>query len=149
MNFGNVIYEDIEKNEYLNELYENVLFNYSVILLKTNDKKREVNLEDLLRFADILSKSNHPTKAESHKVWGQEIASIAKIVYPNNSIVDCYLNSILTNSGNYRGLELLKFDTFSDGFLSSVYNEYAKQLLEIPSNKSQHFFKAQKKFMTI
>ena len=123
MNFGNVIYEDIEKNEYLNELYENLLFNYSVVFLKTNDEKRNINLEDLLQFADILSKSNHPTKAEWHKVWGQEIASIAKYVYPNNSTVDCYLNSILSNNGNYRGLDLMNFDTFSDGFLGDVYNE--------------------------
>lgn len=145
MNFGNVIYEDIEHNEYLNELYENLLFNYSVTLLQTNDEKRYVNLEDLLRFADILSKSNHPINAERHKVWGQEIASIAGSVYPNNSAVNYYLNSVLSNNGNYRGLELMNFDSFSDGFLSDVYNEYSKKQLEIPADNSKYFFKAQKK----
>lgn len=145
MNFGNVIYEDIEQNEYLNELYENLLFNYSIGLLKTDDEMKKVNLEDLLIFADILSKSNHPTNAEKHKVWGQEIASIAKCVYPNNSTVDCYLNSILSNNGNYRGLYLMRFDTFSDGFLGDVYNEYSKKLLEIPADPTKHFFKSQKR----
>lgn len=145
MNFGNVIYEDIEQNEYLNELYENLLFNYSIWLLKTDDEMKKVNLEDLLIFADILSKSNHPTNSEKHKVWGQEIASIAKCVYPNNSTVDCYLNSILSNNGNYRGLDLMRFDTFSDGFLGDVYNEYSKKLLEIPADSTKHFFKSQKR----
>lgn len=145
MNFGNIIYEDIEQNEYLNELYENLLFNYSIALLQTNDKKRELNLEDLLAFADILSKSNHPTNAEYHKVWGQEIASLAKYVYPNNFTVDYYLNSILSTNGNYRGLDLMGFNTFSDGFLSDIYNEYSKKLLEIPADTSKHFFKAQKR----
>lgn len=145
MNFGNVIYENIEKNEYLNELYENLLFNYSIKLLQTDDEMKQVNLEDLLIFADILSKSNHPINAEKHKVWGQEIASIAKVVYPNRPIVNCYLNSILSNNGNYRGLDLMKFDTFSDGFLGDIYNEYSKKLLEIPANPTKHFFKSQKK----
>ena len=145
MNFGNIIYEDIEQNEYLNELYENLLFNYSIALLQTNDKKRELNLEDLLAFADILSKSNHPTNAEYHKVWGQEIASLAKYVYPNNFTVDYYLNSILSTNGNYRGLDLMGFNTFSDGFLGDIYNEYSKKLLEIPADTSKHFFKAQKR----
>lgn len=145
MNFGNIIYEDIEQNEYLNELYENLLFNYSIALLQTNDKKRELNLEDLLAFADILSKSNHPTNAEYHKVWGQEIASLAKYIYPNNFTVDYYLNSILSTNGNYRGLDLMGFNTFSDGFLGDIYNEYSKKLLEIPADTSKHFFKAQKR----
>lgn len=145
MNFGNIIYEDIEQNEYLNELYENLLFNYSIALLQTNDKKRELNLEDLLAFADILSKSNHSTNAEYHKVWGQEIASLAKYVYPNNFTVDYYLNSILSTNGNYRGLDLMGFNTFSDGFLGDIYNEYSKKLLEIPADTSKHFFKAQKR----
>ena len=145
MNFGNVIYEDIDENEYLNELYENLLFNYSIKLLQTDDEMKEVNLEDLLIFADILSKSNHPTNAEKHKVWGQEIASIAKYVYSNNSIVDCYLNSILSSNGNYRGLDLMGFDTFSDGFLGDIYNQYSKKLLEIPADPTKHFFKSQKR----
>ena len=145
MNFGNIIYKDIEQNEYLNELYENLLFNYSIRLLQTDDEMKELNLEDLLIFADILSKSNHPTNAGKHKVWGQEIASIAKYVYPNNSIVDCYLNSILSNNGNYRGLDLMGFDTFSDGFLGDIYNQYSKKLLEIPADPTKHFFKSQKK----
>lgn len=145
MNFGKVIYEDIEQNEYLNELYENLLFNYSIKLLQTDDEMKEVNLEDLLIFADILSKSNHPTNAEKHKVWGQEIASIAKYVYPNKSIVDYYLNSILSSNGNYRGLDLMGFDTFSDGLLGDIYNQYSKNLLEIPADPTKHFFKSQKR----
>lgn len=145
MTFGEALYKDIEQNEYLNELYNNLLHNYSISILGTDEKEKELNIEDLLRFADILSKSCHHSNADKHKVWGQEIASVVKALYPNEIMVDYYLNSILSYNGNFRGLDLLNYELFNDGFLSDIYNEYSKNLLEIPSDKTKHFFKAQKK----
>ena len=78
MTLGETIYNNIEKNEYLNELYSKILFNYSLKLLNINKPSQEFDLEDALQFADILSKSNHPQNAERHKTWGQEIISILK-----------------------------------------------------------------------
>jgi hypothetical protein len=34
VSLGNVIFDDIDKNPYLNELYENILYNYSLRLFK-------------------------------------------------------------------------------------------------------------------
>ena len=66
---GAAIYKDIEQNEYLNKLYDNLLFNYGLQLFRLKDvKARELNVRDLLRFADILSKSVDAEKAEQHKL---------------------------------------------------------------------------------
>lgn len=145
MILGETIYNDIDKNEYLNEIYSNILYNYSLKLLNINDEVKEINIEDALRFADILSKSNHPTNAERHKIWGQEIASILKQLYPKDEIVDCYLNSILVNTGNYRGLSLMNYQMNNDSILDNLYNTYSKSLLAIPSDNTKYFFKSQKK----
>ena len=65
---GAAIYENIESNEYLNELYDNILYNYGLKLFCLDDlQPREFNAKDAMRFADILSKSIDPEKSEIHK----------------------------------------------------------------------------------
>ncbi|MEG1751932.1 MAG: DEAD/DEAH box helicase [Clostridia bacterium] len=144
MILGEILYEDIEDNEYLQELYGDILFNYSSLLLKSNEY-RDFNIEDALKFADILSKSNHTKNAEYHKIWAQEIASILKQLYPQKEIVDCYLNAILTNTGNFRGLSLMNYQLSGDGIFDKLYNNYSKLLLKIPSDETKYFFKSQKR----
>ena len=69
---GAAIYKDIEKNEYLNKLYDKLLFNYGLKLFGINNvQPREINVPHLLRFADILSKSIDDEKAEQHKLMAQ------------------------------------------------------------------------------
>jgi len=63
VSLSNVIFDDIDKNPYLNELYENILYNYSLRLFQIKSEYKPVNISDALRFADILSKS----PADSHK----------------------------------------------------------------------------------
>ena len=72
---GDVIFADIEENAYLNELYENILYNYALRLFQLDKSKplKPYNLIDALRFADILSKSNHPERKDAQKMWAQEI----------------------------------------------------------------------------
>ena len=42
---GAAIYKDIEQNEYLNKLYDNLLFNYGLQLFRLKDvKARELNV---------------------------------------------------------------------------------------------------------
>ena len=73
---GAAIYKDIEKNEYLNKLYDNLLYNYGLQLFDLKDvQPRDLNVRDLLRFADILSKSVDKDKAEEHKLMAQEIVA--------------------------------------------------------------------------
>ena len=73
---GDVLFQDIDDNDYLNELYKNILYNYAITILQiTNIKQlRGINVDDALRFADLLSKSTHAEKADSHgsvKIYAQ------------------------------------------------------------------------------
>ena len=104
VSLGNIIFDDIDKNPYLNELYENILYNYSLRLFQIKSEYKPVNISDALRFADILSKS--PT--DCHMTWAQEIVALLKEIIPNNLEIDIYLNSVLSSTGNYQGLETVE-----------------------------------------
>ena len=53
---GAVLFDGIEDNPYLNELYDAILYNYGRHLFKlTNLPEKEINVPAALRFADILS----------------------------------------------------------------------------------------------
>lgn len=83
--FGEIFFEKIDENEYLKKLYEDILYNYALkVFGYTRRLKRNLAINDALRFADILSKSNHSTKADKHKVWAQEIVTMLNYIYPEN-----------------------------------------------------------------
>ena len=58
MRLGDVLFQGIDENDYLNELYKNILYNYAITVLQITDIKqlRGINVDDALRFADLLSK---------------------------------------------------------------------------------------------
>src|SRR3712207_783554 len=114
---GQAIYRDIDKNPYLNELYEDILYNYSLTLFKMfNFAYKEVNIRDSLRFADLLSKSVDLNNADKHKIWAQEIVALLNFLYPQNEEIKYFMGSVLSNTGNYRGLSI-KTPTYSSSNL--------------------------------
>lgn len=142
---GDVLYQDIENNAYLLELYNDILYNYSLTLFgNTKAAKKEINVSHALRFADILSKSIHPQYAEKHKIWAQEIVALLNSLYPGNEAVEFYMGSILTNSGNYRGLAQHTSIFSGTDLLDQSYNEYIRKLMNIPAEPGAYFFKSQK-----
>ena len=79
---GHAIFTDLEKNEYLNEIYNSILYNYAIKLLGLADNQAEaINLDDALRFADILSKSYGVPNSEMHHLWAQEIVALLNELY--------------------------------------------------------------------
>ena len=74
-NLGDAIFSDIDNNPFLNELYDNILYNYAITKFNLSDKRqmREIDVMSALRFADLLSKSTHAVNRDKHKMWGQEI----------------------------------------------------------------------------
>lgn len=146
---GAAIYENIENNEYLNEIYDNILYNYGLKLFRLEDlQPRDFDAKDALRFADILSKSIDPEKSEIHKLWGQEIASLVSVLVPHDNEIEYYLGSVLTNVGNYRGVSLLdkqsKKEYLSAELFERLFTNYSKQYFRIPASPNNYFFKAQK-----
>jgi len=145
VNLGDTLFANIEDNLYLKELYENILYNYSLCLIKSEAvTPRDVNILDALRFADLLSKSVNVKISDSHRTMAQEIVAILDKLYPDNEIVKYYMGSILFNAGNYRGLDLRSPNYVSASILDRFYVEFNKELVSIPAEPDKQFFRAQK-----
>lgn len=146
VSLGDVIFTDIDQNPYLNELYENILYNYSLHLFQIKCERKPVNVSDALRFADILSKSPF----DRHMTWSQEIVALLKETESNNPAVDVYLASVLSSTGNYQGLETVEKKAMSPvtlrrSALDQFYEEYSKELVAVPADQDKLFFRPQKK----
>ena len=107
---GAAIFADIDSNEYLNKLYEKILYNYALHLLQLDQKKQPMEfdkkeMQDALRFADLLAKSNDPEKASAHKIWAQEIIILLNELYPEHSLIKLYAGDVFSSVGNHKGIE--------------------------------------------
>lgn len=147
--FGDYIYKDISKNEYLNEIYLKILKNYSYKLIgKDSSAYEKINIDHALRFADILSKSTSPSEAEKHKTWAQEIISLLNEIYSESDKLKYISGSVYTNTGNLRGLEIINPYYESLDLLEKTFDEVDKEYLKIDfvgdSNTKMYFFKEQK-----
>lgn len=144
VNVGDLIFSDLDENGFLKHLYANLLYNYGLHRFQLNHRERyEVDVEAVLRFADLLSKSTHPTKRDRHRAWAQEIALLCIILYPNDPYVRAYVPVIFTTLGNYPGLRQLGV-TSDAGILDAAFNAYQAQYLSIPGVEDMRFFAPQK-----
>jgi replicative superfamily II helicase len=141
---GEHIYNKIEDNEYLNELYETILFNYSMNLMGTPQRKKPLKKEHALRFADILSKSYGQPNSEKHRAWAQEIVALLNATYPDDAMIKAYATSVLANIGNYRGLQLIKTRYKNTSFLDELYQSFDLDYLQMPHQDNKYFFHSQK-----
>lgn len=142
---GDSIFKDIESNEYLQEIFNAILYNYSLDLFNIKNKERvQFNLTDALRFADLLSKSTDSQKGEQHKVWAQEMVALLSTLYPENDSVKFVMGSVLTNICNYRGLTLHQNSYIPGNTFEEAYEEYKKSILKIPYQADGYFFKSQR-----
>ncbi|WP_311777160.1 DEAD/DEAH box helicase [Trueperella abortisuis] len=142
---GELVFSDIESNEFLKQLYANLLYNYGLHRLQlTNREPYNVDIEASLRFADLLSKSTHPENRERHRVWAQEIALLCRILYPDNPHTQAYVPAVFTTLGNYPGLKQLGV-TPDAGILDAAFNAYQAEYLTVPGDESMKFFAPQKK----
>ena len=75
--FGEVYFSELNQNDYLKRIYEDILYNYALKVFRfTNRQKKQIPVEHALTFADLLSKSNHPTLSDKQKMWAQEIITM-------------------------------------------------------------------------
>lgn len=139
------IYRDIDKNEYLNEIYESLLYNYSIELFSLDRPQKQIQIRDALRFADLLSKSTYAPTADRDHQWGQELATLLHLVYPQDETVKYYLGSVLSAVGNYRGLKTPTIDGYrSADLLDGIFYEFDKESHLIPGKTDEYFFHDQK-----
>ena len=88
---GDMVFKDLEINEYFQELYSSILKNYSIHVfgIKTISPDA-INLNDSLRFADLLSKSTDKKKSDEHKQLAQEVVALLNTLYPDNEEINYY-----------------------------------------------------------
>lgn len=142
---GAVLFDGIEENPYLNELYDAILYNYGRQLFGlTNLPEKEISVPAALRFADILSKSVHTQNEETHKLWAQEIVALLNALRPDDELIQYYLGSVLTSVSNFRGVSLKAADYVSADFLDRIFTQVSKEYLRIPEAENEYFFRAQK-----
>lgn len=138
------LYRNIDKNEYLQEIYGDLLYNYSIQLFHTDRRPRDIPVKDALRFADLLSKSAHTPTADRDRLWGQEIAILLRLLYPEDESVKYYLGSVLSAVGNYRGLRAKTVEGFeSEDLFDQIFYEYDKEEHRIPGKIDEYFFNDQ------
>ena len=143
--FGETYFENIENNEYLVQIYDDILFNYALKVFGYDQRmKKNIPVTDALRFADILSKSNHSTKSDMHKVWAQEIITMLNYIYPEDKDVSYVAGSVLTSVGNYQGRNIIKSDFNGADALEKLFLEYKREYYTIPSEPDKQFMVAQK-----
>jgi superfamily II DNA/RNA helicase len=142
--FGELIYKDIDDNPFLNELYENILYNYSLQLFRIDKIQMEVDIAAALRFADILSKSVYKEKADKHKIWAQEMVALLHALYPQDQRIKHFMGSVLSNTGNYRGMSMITPEYQPGTLLEKLYTGFNKDFLSIPTEPDLQFFRSQK-----
>lgn len=145
ISLGTAIFQDLHNDPYLNELYDNILYNYSIRLFGVrSNEPRHVDIEDAMRFADILSKSIDPQNADKHKIMAQEIMALLFKIEQEHPAVKFYLGSVLLSAGNFRGMAMVTPDHQSNTLLEKLYTEFNKDMMRIPADPDKQFFRAQK-----
>lgn len=148
MRLGDAIFPDLLENSFLRSLYESLLFNYAVRTLSLEKAaEKELDVDSLLCFADLLSKStdSNSNKRNQHLNLAQEIASLLNDLYPEDPDVHYYLGSILSSCGNYRGADL-KANSFRNLVPEEDYGQQMeKDYLAVPNTSGKYFFPEQKK----
>lgn len=143
---GDVIYADIENNSYLNELYERILYNYGLksFYFDLSRYAKPYDLMDALRFADILSKSNHPERRDIQKMWAQEIIILLNHLEEESPLVKLYAGSVFSSTGNHQGLKQTNAAYEESDMLERIFAVFRSDYLTIPADKDKQFFSAQK-----
>ena len=143
--FGEAFFAELNDDTYLHKIYEDILFNYSIKVFSFKKRaKRHIPKIDALTFADLLSKSNHSTLADSQKMWAQEIVTMLHYLYPDDPTVTYMTGVVLANLGNYQGQKLI--DSTFDGIdaLDRIFGEFKKDYLAIPADQGKRFMSTQK-----
>lgn len=143
---GDVIYPTLLENSFLRSLYEDLLFNYAINTLSlTNIEPKVLDIDSLLCFADLLSKSTDKELRSRHQNIAQEIASLLSELYADNPNVQYYLGSTLSSVGNYRGVDL-KANSFKNLIPEENYGQQLEMnYLAVPKITGKYFFPEQKR----
>ena len=133
------LFDSLSKNEYLLELYNELLRNYTRYIFGRNiEKLDDKKVTDLLRFAEILANSQDG----KYKIWSQQIVALLDKLIPKNKEIEDTKRYVLLSCTNFKGLDN-KLTPTGD-FLDDVSNEIIMDSFKIPNTENDHFFSEQK-----
>lgn len=146
MELGNYIYGDILENEYLKLLYKKLIRLYFENIIKVVSKETLSKKEklDLLRFADILSKSTEESKRDTHNNIAQSIISMLNKIYIGDELVRYVNGSVLTNVNNYLGLDKNFSGYYNRDIVEFIKEEVQRDYYCIPNSDESYFINTQK-----
>lgn len=146
LTFAEILYKDIYDDEYLKQIYSNLMYNYLEITFNDNPVLKDININDALHFADFLSKAKNIYHYEDYVRYGQQIAVLLFNIYKNDVKIKYFLGSILSNLSNYIGLEsdaLNDYETIDP--LDAIFFNCEKEQLKIPGSNDKTFLYDQKR----
>ena len=139
------IYGKIEKDDYLLELYNDLIKAYTRKLFnRLNTDFNLKKLSDLLSFADLLSKSTGTKNSGLHKVWSQQIIALLDKLFPKEYKINFFKYSILTSCGNFQGLNTSKFEFTNTSVFDEIIEISNKDYYRVPNSETDYFFEDQK-----
>lgn len=144
MKLGDILYKEIEHDQFYINTYNDLLFNLSIKELSLNLEPKPIDLQKTLRYADLLSKSTSKDKADEHKIVAQEMIAILDKLNPNNSEIKYFMGTILTNNGNYRGRDKMVPQYRNLDSMDDLIDCINKLILSIPGEDDKNFFFQQK-----
>lgn len=149
---GESIFKDLEKNGYLNQLFKDLLYNYSIAFFKLPLEEQKVSESDLLRFADLLSKSCFTDKQDFHKNIAQTIIVLLNNLGHNDEKNIAYASNILKTLGNYAGLKIIysnyMSNTFNDSIIEKAYSKAKMDALKMNDEDDKYYFQIQKNILS-
>lgn len=144
------IFRNLEKDDYLLELFQELLEAYCNKLFNKNNSKIGFDLNDILRFADLLSHSEGQEESEFHHNLSQGIMAMIDSLYPRNEKVKFFEKTILKTLNNYVALSKLKQSNSQnrkiegDYLMNYILEKYQEDYLKIPGSEKLKFIDSQK-----
>lgn len=137
---GDWIFDDIEENVYLRKLYNELIVQYTNKLQGNLYSIDERKIKHLLRFADVLSKSDNSIKSSFHKNIAQNIVCILEKMYSENVYNKFYMGSVLSNVNNYVGLAGKCLEYKNADVIEGLVEAVVKEAYRIPEECGTNMF---------
>lgn len=133
---GDIILSAAETNIEFRNLYKKLLNCYGATIFSQpiQDKIDHQEVINLLRYADIFSKSNVTNKISTHRNIAQDIVVMLSTIYESNKellgLIKASENLVLSNVSNYAGLNKITSNDveIKEDFLTSIASATAKSL---------------------
>ena len=139
---GRYLYDNLKNNTYLRKLVKILLIQYAYCLFGVNWKLTQKQKNDLLRFADLLSKSINESGAAKQRNLALRIIALLTKMYPQDPDVAIVNNEVLSSLKNFlprNGASYKQTITLSQLWNEAI-NDYQKRKRQIPGQRGEFFF---------